>query len=100
MDYYRCEGAGCGYVTEGQEPESCPECGHTFFLPVEEEFISGYGWYTLGRAAEERDDWTQAANYYARGAEQEHPMAQCALGWCYEAGQGVERCYPAVPPGG
>lgn len=90
-EFYLCEGAECGLVTEDGGLEACPRCGGTMFHPIEEEYISGYGWSTLGHAAEERGDWPLAAAYYARGAEQEYPLAQCALGWCYEAGQGVEQ---------
>lgn len=53
MEYFRCEGADCGYVTTNPDLEVCPHCGGNFFIPVEEEYISGYGWMCLFDEAQE-----------------------------------------------
>lgn len=37
MEYFRCENSECGYVTSDPELEVCPNCGGTFFVPVEED---------------------------------------------------------------
>ena len=47
MDYYRCENPDCGYIAE-EEPDICPQCGGTFFIPLVEEDLTGGDWVNLG----------------------------------------------------
>ena len=54
MEFFRCDNSDCGYVTEDSGLEKCPQCGGDFFVPVEEDYISGYGWLTLADQAEEK----------------------------------------------
>ena len=56
MEFYRCENPDCGFVTEDPNLEKCPECGGTFFIPVEEEYISGYGWLCLADQARDKEE--------------------------------------------
>ena len=39
-------------------------------------------------------DLENAVRLYKLAAEAGYPPAQCNLGWCYEAGQGVEQSWP------
>lgn len=50
MDYYRCENPDCGYIAE-EEPDICPQCGGTFFIPLVEEDLTGGDWVNLGNRA-------------------------------------------------
>ena len=53
MEFFRCDSPDCGYVTEDGGLEKCPQCGGTFFIPGEEDYVSGYGWMCLADQAEE-----------------------------------------------
>ena len=64
MDYYLCDNAKCGYITEAPEPERCPLCGGEFFTRMDEDELAGEEWTTLAEQAEE-DTEAMAANIYA-----------------------------------
>ena len=91
MDYFRCEGADCGYVTSDPELEVCPHCGGTFFIPIEEDYISGYGWMCLCDEAMGKNDNSTALDYLQRAADSEYPPAIFRLGRCYQHGEWVEQ---------
>ena len=89
MDYYRCENPDCGFTLE-QEPDVCPHCGGTFFQRVDEEELTGSDWVALGgQAVDEKRD-TDALAYYQRAAALGDVQGLTNLGWCLEAGVGVE----------
>ena len=71
LEYFRCDSPDCGYVTENPDLEKCPRCGGTFFIPVEEDYVSGYGWMCLADEAEENEDYEKAIAYINRGIEEE-----------------------------
>ena len=93
MDYYLCDNAECGYITEAPEPERCPLCGGEFFTRMDEDELAGEEWTALAEQAEERGDADTAVRCFTRGAELEFAPAQCGLAWCYEAGYGVEQSW-------
>ena len=89
MEYFRCEGADCGYVTTNPDLEVCPHCGGNFFIPVEEEYISGYGWMCLFDEAQE--DPAEALEYLRHAVDSEYPPAIFRMGRCYQHGELVEQ---------
>ena len=91
MEYFRCDSPDCGYVTEDANLEKCPECGGTFFIPVEEEYVSGYGWLCLADQAQEKGDNAKALRYIETAMDQEYPPAIYRMGVCYLRGLGVEK---------
>ena len=92
MEYFRCDSSDCGYVTDNPNMEKCPQCGGTFFIPVEEEYVSGYGWLCLADQAEEREEFKLALEYIGRAMEEEYPPAIYRMGLCYLRGQlGLEQ---------
>ena len=93
MDYYLCDNAECGYITEAPEPERCPLCGGEFFTRMDEDELAGEEWTTLAEQAEERGDADTAVRCFTRGAELEFAAAQCNLGRCYRDGEGVDQDY-------
>ena len=89
MDYYRCENTDCGFVAE-EEPDICPHCGGTFFIAMTEEELSAGDWVSLGNHAVDEKRETDALAYYQRAAALDDPLGMTNLGWCFEAGIGVE----------
>ena len=89
MDYYRCENPDCGYIAE-EEPDRCPRCGGTFFLSLTEEELSARDWVILGNLAADGKRNLEALACYHRAAAMNDPMGLTNLGWCLEAGIGVE----------
>ena len=75
MEFFRCDSPDCGYVTEDGGLEKCPQCGGTFFIPVEEDYVSGYGWMCLADQAEEKGENEKALGYIERAIEEEYPPA-------------------------
>ena len=47
--------------------------------------------FEKGEAANQRNDYSEAAEWYLKAAELGHAGAQCNLGWMYENGTGVTR---------
>ena len=90
MEYFRCENADCGFVTDNAQLDVCPDCGAMLF-PVEESDLLGNEWTELGNQALDRDDPALAAQRFQRAADLNDPYGMTNLGWCYEVGQGVER---------
>lgn len=88
MDYYRCENPECGYIAE-EEPDTCPRCGGTFFVPVEEEMLSGGDWVQLGNQAVDSGRDPDALACYQRAAAMGSLSGLTNLGWCLETGVGV-----------
>ena len=89
MEYYRCENPDCGYLAE-QEPDACPCCGGVFFLRVDEEDLAGSDWVQLGNRAVDEERGTDALACYQRAAAMDDVLGLTNLGWCLEAGVGVE----------
>ena len=89
MDYYRCENPDCGYIAD-EEPELCPRCGGSFFTALLEEDLTGSDWANLGNLAIEEKRNTDALACYQRSAAMDDPWGLTNLGWCLEAGIGVE----------
>ena len=87
MEYFRCDNSDCGYVTEDPNLEKCPQCGGDFFIPVEEDYISGYGWLCLADQAEEKQENEKALGYIQRALDEEYPPAIYRMGVCYLRGQ-------------
>ena len=56
------------------------------FVQTQEEIE---GWYQKGVELFEQSNYTEAANWYRKAAEQGHANAQYKLGMCYENGRGV-----------
>ena len=46
-------------------------------------------WYNSGQGVEQ--SYTEAVKWYRKAAEQNNPIAQNNLGWCYENGYGVSK---------
>lgn len=90
MEYYRCENPDCGFVAENQEPDVCPRCGETFFLSVPEEELTASDWVTLGNQAVEEKRGSEALAFYQQAAARGDALGLTNLGWCLEAGIGVE----------
>ena len=86
MEFFRCDSPDCGYVTEDGGLEKCPQCGGTFFIPVEEDYVSGYGWMCLADQAEEKGENEKALGYIERAIEEEYPPALYRKGICYLRG--------------
>ena len=91
MEFYRCENYKCGYVAEGEEPDVCPCCGGTFFTALSEEEMAAEDWNALGNQAVDEKRGTEAVAYYQRAAALEDLKGLTNLGWCFEAGIGVEK---------
>ena len=89
MKYYRCDNPDCGFLTE-EEPDVCPWCGGTFFQPVDEEEFTGSDWVQMGNRAVDEDRDTDALACYQRAAAMGDVLGLTNLGWCLEAGVGVE----------
>ena len=87
MEFFRCDGSDCGYVTEDENLEKCPHCGGEMFVPVEEDYVSGYGWMCLSEQAEEKGDNEKALAYVRRAMEEEYPHAIYHMGLCYLRGR-------------
>ena len=90
MMYYRCENSDCGFVGE-TEPDICPRCGGTFFQAVDEEEMTGGDWVSMGNQAVEERRQTDALACYQRAAAMGDTLGLTNLGWCFEAGIGVEK---------
>ena len=89
MECYRCENPDCGFTLE-EEPDVCPHCGGTFFLRIDEEEMTASDWVSLGgQAVDEKRD-TDALAYYQRASAMGDVQGLTNLGWCFEAGVGVE----------
>ena len=88
MDYYRCENPDCGYIAE-EEPDICPQCGGTFFIPLVEEDLTGGDWVNLGNRAVQEERDTDALACYQRAAAMGDMLGLTNLGWCLEEGIGV-----------
>ena len=89
MNYYRCENPDCGFLAE-EEPDVCPHCGGTFFQPVDEEELTGPDWVQLGNRAVDEGRHTDALACYQQAAALDDVLGVTNLGWCLEAGIGVE----------
>ena len=89
MKYYRCDNPDCGFLAE-EEPDVCPRCGGTFFQPVDEEEFTGSDWVQMGNRAVDEDRNTDALACYQRAAAMGDVLGLTNLGWCLEAGVGVE----------
>ena len=89
MNYYRCENPDCGFLAE-EEPDVCPHCGGTFFLSVDEEELTGSDWVQLGNRAVDEERNTDALACYQQAAAAGDALGLTNLGWCLEAGVGVE----------
>ena len=89
MDYYRCENADCGFITDDPNLDTCPDCG-SMLMPVEEHDLTGQEWAALGHQALERNEDVLAVERFRRAAELNDPWAITNLGWCYECGRGLE----------
>ena len=90
MDYYRCENPDCGFVAEQEEPDVCPRCGGTFFVALNEEEMTAGDWVSMGNRAVDEKRETDALACYQRAAALGDPLGLTNLGWCLEAGIGVE----------
>ena len=89
MNDYRCENPDCGFLAE-EEPDVCPHCGGTFFLSVDEEELTGSDWVQLGNRAVDEERNTDALACYQQAAAAGDVLGLTNLGWCLEAGVGVE----------
>ena len=89
MNYYRCENPDCGFLAE-EEPDVCPHCGGTFFQSVDEEELTGPDWVQLGNRAVDEGRHTDALACYQQAAALDDVLGVTNLGWCLEAGIGVE----------
>lgn len=58
---------------------------------VEKMLDSPQYYYDLGRTAFDSKDYSQAAEWYRKAAEQGHTSAQCSLGYLYEHGFGLSK---------
>ena len=86
MDFFRCDSPDCGYVTDDPNLEVCPHCGGTFFIPVEEDYVSGYGWMCLADQAEEKEENEKALEYIQRALDEDYPPAIYRMGICHLRG--------------
>ena len=75
MEFFRCDSPDCGYVTDDPNLEVCPHCGGTFFIPVEEDYVSGYGWMCLADQAEEKGENEKAMDDIQRALDDDYPPA-------------------------
>ena len=89
MECYRCENPDCGLALE-REPEVCPHCGGDLFPAGDEEEMTAGDWVSLGGQAVEENRDTDALACYQRAAALGDPNGLTNLGWCLEAGVGVE----------
>ena len=89
MEYYRCENPNCRFVAE-EEPDVCPLCGGAFFLTLTEEELSAADWVMMGNLATDQKRHLDALACYQRAAAMGDTMGLTNLGWCLEAGIGVE----------
>src|SRR5699024_5334823 len=64
--------------------------GGTFFQRVDEEEMTAGDWVSLGGQAVEENRDTDALACYQRAAALGDPNGLTNLGWCLEAGVGVE----------
>ena len=62
----------------------------------EDEYDSAHVWYLLGACylkilGVSKPDHVEVVEYYKLAAEKGHPLAQCALGNCYDDGVGIKQ---------
>ena len=89
-----------------KNPTFAPAAAVRFFIALNEEEMTAGDWVSMGNRAVDEKRETDALACYQRAAALDDPLGLTNLGWCLEAGIGVEAdprqavlLYAQRPPG-
>ena len=88
---YKCTNPSCGCLTEEEAPPAlCPECGSSM-REIREEEMTGRDWAALGGYwTGLRKNEKRILYCYRMAAAKGNAWGICNLGWCMEAGVGID----------
>ena len=88
---YKCTNPSCGCLTEEEAPPAlCQECGSSM-REIREEEMTGRDWAALGGYwTGLRKNEKRILYCYRMAAAKGNAWGICNLGWCMEAGVGID----------